>query len=68
MPTVRILVVDDHAIVRRTICAYLSRDSTLNVICQAADGEEAVKKAEELRPDVPRAVVRLLKLVEKLPR
>ena len=49
---VRIPVVDDHAIVRRTICAYLSRDSALNVICQAADGEEAVKKAEELRPDV----------------
>ena len=47
-----VLVVDDHAIVRRTICAYLSRDSTLNVICQAADGEEAVKKAEELRPDL----------------
>lgn len=48
----RVLVVDDHAIVRHTICAYLSRDSTLNVICQAADGEEAVKKAEELRPDL----------------
>jgi len=49
---IRILVVDDHAIVRRTICAYLSSDPTLNVICQAADGEEAVRKAEELRPDV----------------
>ena len=48
----RVLIVDDHAIVRHTICAYLSRDSTLNVICQAADGEEALKQTEELRPDL----------------
>src|ERR1700722_13074213 len=52
MPTARILAVEDHAIVRRTICGILSRDPTLDVICQPADGEEAVKKAEELRPDL----------------
>jgi len=41
----RILVVDDHAIVRRTMCSLLSQDSTLDVICETASGEEAVIKA-----------------------
>jgi len=49
---VRVLVVDDHAIVRRTICELLSRDPTLDVVCQTASGEEAVQKAQELQPDL----------------
>lgn len=52
MSTVRVLVVDDHAIVRRSICSLLSDEPTLDVICQTADGEEAVKKANELQPDL----------------
>jgi two-component system, NarL family, response regulator NreC len=46
----RVLIVEDHEIVRRGICALLSRDPTLVVIFQTADGEEAVKKAQELQP------------------
>ena len=52
MSKVRVLVVDDHAIVRRTICALLARDSAIDVICQTASGEDAVTKASELQPDL----------------
>jgi two-component system, NarL family, invasion response regulator UvrY len=52
MSKVRVLVVDDHAIVRRTICALLARDSAIDVICQTASGEDAVSKAFELQPDL----------------
>ena len=52
MSKVRVLVVDDHAIVRRTICALLARDLAIDVICQTASGEDAVTKAAELLPDL----------------
>lgn len=52
MPAVRVLVVDDHPTLRRSICSLLSSDSAVDVICQTADGEEAVKKADELQPDL----------------
>jgi two-component system, NarL family, response regulator NreC len=44
--------VDDHPVVRRAICSLLSSDPVLDVVCQTADGEEAVLKAEELQPDL----------------
>lgn len=50
--TDRVLIVEDHEIVRRRICAILSHDPTLVVIFQTADGEEAIKKAQELQPDL----------------
>ena len=52
MPSVRVLVVDDHEIVRQAVCKLLSSEPTLHVICQTADGEEAVRKAHELQPDL----------------
>jgi DNA-binding NarL/FixJ family response regulator len=52
MSAIRILVVDDHEVVRRVVCSLLSRDSAVDVICQTADGEEAVRKAGELEPDL----------------
>lgn len=52
MPKLRVLVVEDHEVVRRVICALLSQEPTLEVICQSATGEEAVRKALELRPDL----------------
>ena len=51
MPKLRLLVVDDHAVFRRVVCALLSKEPTLDVICQTASGEDAVKKAAELHPD-----------------
>jgi DNA-binding NarL/FixJ family response regulator len=52
MPTIRVLVVDDHPVVREMICSLLSQEPALRVVCQTADGEEAVEKADELRPDL----------------
>ena len=52
MPKLRVLVVDDHDVVRRVVCVLLSKEPTLDVICQTASGEDAVKKAAELHPDL----------------
>ena len=52
MAALTVLVVDDHDIVRRGICSVLSRDLALQVVAEAADGEEAVRKAQELKPDL----------------
>jgi DNA-binding NarL/FixJ family response regulator len=49
---VRVLVVDDQQIVRRGIAALLQLEPDLDVIGEAADGEEAITKAQDLRPDV----------------
>ena len=48
----RVLVVDDSAFMRGAISRVLSSDSRFEVAGQAKDGEEAVKLAVELRPDV----------------
>ena len=49
---VRILVVDDHEPFRRFACATLEPRPELRVIGEAADGMQAVQKAEELQPDL----------------
>ena len=48
----RILVVDDHVAVRRAVCSLLRSQPDFEVTCEAADGLEAIQKAQELRPDV----------------
>jgi DNA-binding NarL/FixJ family response regulator len=52
MDPIRVLLVDDHEIARRSIRSVLSNSSNLDVICETADGENAIKKAEELHPTV----------------
>ena len=49
---IRILIVDDHSVVRQGLRMFLSLDPELEVIGEAADGAEALKKAHELKPDV----------------
>jgi DNA-binding NarL/FixJ family response regulator len=49
---VRIVVVDDHALVREGTVVILERDPMLSVVGQAADGVEAVELICELRPDL----------------
>ncbi|MCC6585355.1 MAG: response regulator transcription factor [Bryobacterales bacterium] len=49
---IRILLADDHSIVRRGLKAALEEDATLRVIGEAANGREAVQLAEQLTPDV----------------
>ena len=48
----RVLVVDDSAYVRKVIRQILSRSSLIEVVGIATDGEEALEKVRELRPDV----------------
>jgi PAS domain S-box-containing protein len=48
----RILVVDDHEVVRRGICSVLAPESAFTVCGEAVDGRDAVEKARSLRPDV----------------
>ena len=52
MRSLRILVADDHEVVRRGIKALLETQSGWEVIGEAADGKEAVEKAAELQPDL----------------
>mgnify|MGYP001077610835 CR=1 FL=1 len=49
---IRVLVVDDHDLVRAGITRMLDDVSGIQVVGEAATGEEAVKKARELKPDV----------------
>jgi two-component system chemotaxis response regulator CheB len=49
---VRVLVVDDSALMRKLIPAVLARDSSIEVVGTAMDGSFALKKIEELHPDV----------------
>jgi DNA-binding NarL/FixJ family response regulator len=49
---IRILVVDDHRVVREGLRSFLDVQDDLEVVGEAADGDEAVARAEELRPDV----------------
>lgn len=49
---IRVLIVDDHAIVRKGIKALLATESMIQVVGEAANGREAIDRALTLRPDV----------------
>ena len=49
---IRVLITDDHAIVRRGIKALLATESEIDVVGEAGDGQQAVELADRLRPDV----------------
>ena len=50
--TLRVLVVDDNASVRRSICQILRQEDDFKVVCEAVDGDDAVRKIREHQPDV----------------
>lgn len=52
MKKVKLLVADDHKIFRQGIKKLLEEEPDLQVVGEASDGREAVKKATELKPDV----------------
>ena len=52
MSEIRVLIVDDHAILREGIHALLALQDDIEIVGEAADGREAVDKARQLEPDV----------------
>ncbi|HVS02294.1 MAG TPA: response regulator transcription factor [Thermoanaerobaculia bacterium] len=52
MAQIRVLVADDHTIVRQGVVSLLSATGDCEVVAEAADGLEAVEKAQATRPDV----------------
>lgn len=52
MSVIRVLFADDHEMVRIGVASYLMAQPDIEVVAEAADGEEAVKKALDLRPDI----------------
>lgn len=49
---IRVLVADDHTVLRKGLCSLLVRKYGIEVVGEAADGFEAVKQARALKPDV----------------
>jgi two-component system nitrate/nitrite response regulator NarL len=49
---IKILVVDDHPVVRKGLQSCLARESRLKIVGEASDGDEAVQKTKELSPDI----------------
>ncbi|MFC1865475.1 response regulator [Chloroflexota bacterium] len=52
MAKIKILIVDDHAIMRDGIRALLSIDDDIEIVGEASEGREALEKAQKLKPDV----------------
>jgi DNA-binding NarL/FixJ family response regulator len=52
MENIKVLIVDDHTLFRRGIAAVLSNQENLEVVGEAADGLEAIEKADKLSPEV----------------
>lgn len=52
MDRIRVLIVDDSAVIRRLVSAALSRDPALEVVGAAADGQIALTRVADLRPDL----------------
>jgi two-component system nitrate/nitrite response regulator NarL len=49
---IKVLVVDDHPVVRKGLQSCLARQDRIKIVGEAADGDEALKRTRELAPDV----------------
>jgi DNA-binding NarL/FixJ family response regulator len=50
--SIRVLIVDDHAVVRQGLRMFLTLDGEIEIIGEAENGEQGVERCRELRPDV----------------
>jgi NarL family two-component system response regulator LiaR len=50
--SIRVMIVDDHGMVRKGLMAYLGNENDLDVIGEARNGREAVELCDQLRPDI----------------
>ncbi|MBD3884851.1 response regulator transcription factor [Phormidium tenue FACHB-886] len=50
--TIRVLIVDDHSIIRRGLATIINHDLEMTVIAQAEDGQQAIEVFRECQPDV----------------
>ncbi|HZD59885.1 MAG TPA: response regulator transcription factor [Anaerolineae bacterium] len=62
MGKIRILLAEDHVLVRESLRQYLEKDPNLQVVGEAGDGEEMVSLTSELRPDLVIADIAMPKL------
>jgi DNA-binding NarL/FixJ family response regulator len=49
---IRVVLADDHALVREGVCRFLEEASDISVVGEAGDGREALRLVEQLRPDI----------------
>ena len=49
---IRIILVDDHTMVREALCLVLQQDSSMQVVAEAGDGETALRLVNEFAPDI----------------
>src|ERR671915_450515 len=59
--SLNVLIVDDHALFRRGLQMVLEQEPDIEVVGEAADGQEAIDKAQELMPDVVLMDIRMPK-------
>lgn len=52
MNKIKVLIADDHAILREGIIALLNRYDDIEVVGEAGDGKQAIERAQELKPDI----------------
>ena len=62
MSQCKVLIADDHVIVREGLIALLNMADDIEVVGEAADGREAIDMTEQLRPDVVLMDIRMTKL------
>ncbi|MBN3875736.1 MULTISPECIES: response regulator [unclassified Nostoc] len=59
---IKLLIVDDHAIVRKGLATIINRDPEMTVIAQAEDGQQAIAAFREYQPDVTLMDLRMPKM------
>ena len=52
MKTIRLLLVDDHQVVRQGLRLFLEPDDNITIVGEASNGREALERVAELQPDV----------------